>query len=197
MMQAVDSEVSRRKFEREVGHLREIEPTLISRGWWVMSADFPCVKVAFATVGMRPRVIPFAVKADFTDYDVRPLAITFVDPFEDRELAASEMMTHLPRLLPVDPAVPTEVAAQMPPQRINLYQHYPHMPTTPGFLCLPGTRAYHEHPAHSGDSWELHRNTGEGRLFALLETVWRYGTAPIQQFQFAVNVMLGQSEIPA
>lgn len=195
-MQAVDSEVSRRKFAREVGHLHEIEQTLISRGWWIMGAEFPYVKVAFATVGMRLRLIPFAVKADFTDYDVRPLAITFVDPFEDRELTAAEMMTRLPRLLPVDPAVPTEIAAQLPPQRIDLYQSYADRQTAPGFLCLPGTRAYHEHPAHSGDPWELHRNTGEGRLFALLETVWRYGSAPFNQLQFAVNVVLGQSEIP-
>jgi hypothetical protein len=194
-MQSADIEVSRRKFAREVGHLREIEQTLVSRGWWIMTAEFPYVKVAFATVGMRPRVIPFALKADFTDYDVRPLGVTFVDPFEDRELGAAEMMTRLPRLLPINPAVPTEIAAQVPAQRIELYQHYPHMPMAPGFLCLPGTRAYHEHPAHSGDPWELHRNSGEGRLFALLETVWRYGTAPINQF--AINIGLNQSEIPA
>jgi hypothetical protein len=194
-MQAADTEVSRRKFARELGQLRAIEQTLVSRGWWIMRAEFPYVKVAFATVGMRPRVIPFALKADFTDYDVQPLAITFVDPFEDRELTAIEMMTRLPRRMPFDPAIPTEIAAQLPVQRVELYQHYPHMPTIPGFLCLPGTRAYHEHPAHSGDPWELHRNTGEGRLFALLETVWRYGAAPINQF--AINIGLGQSEIPA
>jgi Predicted metal binding domain len=69
------------------------------------------------------------------------------------------------------------------------------MPATPGFLCLPGTRAYHEHPAHSGDPWELHRKTGEGRLFALLETVWRYGAAPMDQLK--INIGLGQSEFPA
>ena len=194
-MQAADTEVSRRKFARELGQLRAIEPTLVSRGWWIMSAEFPYVKVAFATVGMRPRVIPFALKADFTDYDVRPLAITFVDPFEDRELTAMEMMTRLPRRMPFDPSIPTEIAAQLPVQRVELYQHYPHMPTIPGFLCLPGTRAYHEHPAHSGDPWELHRNTGEGRLFALLETVWRYGAAPLTQFM--ANIVIGQSEIPA
>jgi len=196
-MQAADIEVSRRKFAREVGQLREIEQTLVSRGWWIMKAEFPYVKVAFATVGMRPRVIPFALKVDFTDYDVRPLAVTFVDPFEDRELTAMEMMTRLPRRLPLDPAIPTEIAAQLPVQQVELYQHYPHMPATPGFLCLPGTRAYHEHPAHSGDPWELHRKTGEGRLFALLETVWRYGSAPMTQLAINFNIGIGQSEIPA
>jgi len=69
------------------------------------------------------------------------------------------------------------------------------MPHIPGFLCLPGTRAYHAHPAHTGDPWEIHRAVGEGKLFNLLETVWRYGTAPINQVK--VNLGLAQSEIPA
>jgi hypothetical protein len=193
-MQATDPEVSRRKFVRELSQLRAIEQTLVSRGWWIMASDFPYVKVAFAAVGMRPSAILFAVKVDFTDYDARPLAITFVDPFADRELAAREMPTRLPRLVLADPAIPTDAAAQPSAQLVELYQHYPQKPAIPGFLCLPGTRAFHEHPAHSGDPWELHRSTGEGRLFALLETVWRYGAAPINQFTCTVG--MGQSEIP-
>ncbi len=195
MTQVADPAVSRRKFDREVAELRGIEPTLVSRGWWIMSTEFPYVKVAFAAVGSRPRLIPFAVRIDFTDYDAKPLAITFVDPFEDRELAAAEMMTRLPRLIPPAAELPTEVAAQVPPTMVELYQHYQHMPQIPGFLCLPGTRAYHAHPAHSGDPWELHRGSGEGRMFALLEAVWRYGTAPINGI--SINIGVSVSEIPS
>jgi hypothetical protein len=196
-MQTADPAVSRAKFDREVGELRAIEATLVSRGWWIMGADFPFVRVAFATVRMRPRLIPFAVKVDFTNYDAMPLAITFVDPFDDHELLPQEMCTHLNRMIPYDPSLPTEIVAQLPPQSLPLYQHYADRPAMPGFLCLPGTRAYHAHPAHSGDPWELHRAGGEGRLFALLETVWRYGTAPLDQLQFAVNMSFGQSAVPA
>lgn len=195
MTQVADPTVSRRKFDREVAHLREIEPTLVSRGWWIMSAEFPYVKVAFATVGATPRLIPFAVKVDFTDYDALPLAISFVDPFEDRELAAQEMMTKLPRLARLDPSIPAEVAAQLPPEA--LYQSYDHLPHMPGFLCLPGTRAYHSHPAHSGDPWELHRGRGEGRMFALLDAIWRYGTAPVRGLSINFVVGLALPEVPA
>ena len=191
MTQAVDPAVSRLKFEREVARLRGIESTLVARGWWIMSAEFPFVKVAFAAVRLRPRIIPFAVRIDFTDYDLLPLAVAFVDPFEDRELLPAEMMTQLPRRVAADPAAPT-----VPDQivAVPLYQSYPAMPGMPGFLCLPGTRAYHDHPAHSGDPWELHRTGGEGRLFALLETIWRYGTAPLTQF--SINMSLSQADVP-
>tara|TARA_R110000868_G_scaffold79256_21_gene225658 strand:+ start:5643 stop:6245 length:603 start_codon:yes stop_codon:yes gene_type:complete len=200
-MQVADPAVSRRKFDREVAQLRDLGSTLVARGMWVMQAEFPVVKVAFATVNCRPWTIPFAVRIDFTDYDVQPLAITFVEPFTDRELMPAEMQTKLLRAMPGEAVQQIEVngqpvAMQMAmPQLVELYQHYPQMPHIPGFLCLPGTRAYHAHPAHTGDPWEIHRAVGEGKLFNLLETVWRYGTAPINQVQ--VNLGLAQSEIPA
>lgn len=194
-MQVVDPTVSRRKFAREVGRLRDLGPVLQARGWWIMHAEFPMVKVAFATVNTKPRMIPFAVLADFTNYDVEPLDIKFVDPFEDRELLPNEMMTRLPRLVPVLVPAPGEEGIAVPQQMVELYQHYPNMPHLPGFLCLPGTRAYHTHPAHTGDPWEIHRAAGEGRLFALLETIWRYGTA--QASHLAVNLALGMTGIAA
>ena len=54
-----------------------------------------------------------------------------------------------------------------------------HHPDEIPFLCLAGVREYHDHPAHSGDVWELHRRGGAGRLVRLLEIVDRYGLSPI------------------
>jgi len=54
-----------------------------------------------------------------------------------------------------------------------------HDPDEIPFLCLAGVREYHEHPAHSGDVWELYRKSGAGRLVRLLEIVDRYGVAPM------------------
>lgn len=196
-MQVADPAVSRRKFDREVAQLRDLGSTLVARGMWVMQAEFPVVKVAFATVNCRPWTIAFAVRIDFIDYDVQPLAITFVEPFTDRELTPAEMQTKLPRAMPGGAVQQIEVNGQAilaMPHWVELYQHYAQMPNVPGFLCLPGTRAYHAHPAHTGDPWEIHRAAGEGKLFNLLETVWRYGTAPINQVQ--VSIGLAQSEIP-
>ncbi len=47
------------------------------------------------------------------------------------------------------------------------------------FLCVAGVREYHEHPAHSGDQWELYRSSGGGRLIRLLEIVSKYGLDPV------------------
>jgi len=35
---------------------------------------------------------------------------------------------------------------------------------------------------HSGDLWELHRNSGAGRLVRLLDVISRYGVEPINGF---------------
>ena len=50
------------------------------------------------------------------------------------------------------------------------------------FLCIAGVREYHDHPAHSGDIWELNRQEGAGRLVRLLEIIHRYGIEPIAGF---------------
>lgn len=200
MTQVTDPAVSRRKFDREVSQLRAIESTLVSRGFWIMSAEFPFVKVAFATANLKPRFIPFAVKVDFTDYDAQPLSISFVDPFDDHELLASEMIVPLKRHVPFGPEVSIEISTQLGQQLVSLYQSYPQRPDLPGFLCLPGTRAYHSHSAHSGDPWELHRATGEGSLFSLLNTIWCYGTAPIDRLSFQIGqiaLSLDQSAVPS
>ena len=50
------------------------------------------------------------------------------------------------------------------------------------FLCLAGVREYHDHPAHSGDVWELHRASGAGRMVRLIEIIHRFGIEPIIGF---------------
>ena len=50
-----------------------------------------------------------------------------------------------------------------------------HSPEDIPFLCIAGVKEYHDHPGHSGDPWELHRSSGEGRLVRLLEVISKYG----------------------
>ena len=47
------------------------------------------------------------------------------------------------------------------------------------FLCIAGVREYHLNPAHTGDSWLLHRKDGAGRFVRLLEVITAYGVQPI------------------
>jgi hypothetical protein len=63
---------------------------------------------------------------------------------------------------------------------------------------VPGVREYHAHPAHTGDSWLLHRGTGEGTLHALLHIVYQYGVQPLRDFAIGMRVVgFQQSEPPA
>lgn len=58
------------------------------------------------------------------------------------------------------------------------------------FICLPGVREYHDNPAHTGDSWLLHRGSGEGSLAFILEKIWVYGVDPISTFQLQAAVQV-------
>ncbi|MGA0594264.1 putative metal-binding protein [Enterovirga sp. CN4-39] len=195
MSQVVDPSVSRAKFERELAAYRAAEPTFVARGIWLMHAEFPVMKFAFLAAKLRPAQIVLAARIDFTDYDLHPLSVRFVDPFDDRELAKEQLQSLMRRL---DPAAPEELVAaamagQAPMPVQELVQGYPGVPA---FLCLPGVREYHDNPAHSGDPWFLHRSTGEGDLRNILEKIWRYGSDPITVMTFAISAQLSQQAVP-
>lgn len=64
------------------------------------------------------------------------------------------------------------------------------------FLCVAGVREYHDHPAHSGDPWELHRTTGAGSLVRLLDLIHTYGPGAVSGWGVAlvpqVSLAFGQ-----
>ena len=53
----------------------------------------------------------------------------------------------------------------------------------PPFICIPGIREYHNHPAHTGDSWLLHRRDGEGTLGFIVDKLYEYGISGIACYQ--------------
>lgn len=178
--QVVDPAVSRAKFDREVEQFRRLEGMHRARGWWLMSAEFPVVQVAFATPNCRPVSIAVCVRIDFTNYDLWAPSVVFVDPFTSRPLALEEVGLPFGRMLPDGTVQPM------------LQGH----PGRPAFLCLPGVREYHEHPAHDGDSWLLHRGKGEGGLFFLVDKISTYGSETVNSFQVQMNISLQQGIFP-
>jgi hypothetical protein len=113
-----------------------------------------------------------------------------------RVLNAEELPERMLRIDPgADPLVVTEALAGR--AHMPVAQMIQGFPGTPGFLCMPGTREYHDNPAHSGDSWMLHRRTGEGRLYNLLDKVSRYGTEPIIGLHVEPRIVLQRSLVPA
>lgn len=179
--QYTDPAVSRMKFDREIAEYRALAMEYGKRGWFLVHADYPHVLVVLSAPQTKPPVVVMGVAFDYTNYDAAPPSVRLVDPFTARPYKFSELPTQLMRALPQQ-QLPLPGAGEGMPQLI-VQQQQPymqaHQPEDIPFLCLAGVREYHEHPAHNGDSWELHRTTGAGRLARLLEVISRYGIEPI------------------
>jgi hypothetical protein len=193
----VDPAVSRAKFEREIANYRQLEQEYIQRGWWLVRAEFPQVFVVFGAPQLKPPAVVFGALLEFTNYDLWPPSVLLVDPFTRVPYKMNELPSPLPRaMLPVPgegegSGMPVEVQVQTLMQAYN-EEDVP-------FLCLPGVREYHEHPAHTGDPWLRHRRSGEGTLHFLLEQLYRYGVQPINRYGVQLQVRItgfAQEEVP-
>ena len=181
--QFADPTVSRRKFDREIAEFRSAIEEYGRRGWFLARADFPYALVILATAKTQPVSILCGVWFDYTNYDAAPPSVRLVHPLTCAPYKHAKLPTPLLRSLPANdpPAVPQgNVQVQLQPELQPLMQAYG--PEDIPFLCVAGVREYHEHPAHSGDQWELYRSSGGGRLVRLLEIVSKYGLDPIVGF---------------
>lgn len=178
----IDSAVARRKFASEVTKLHQQRDVLRSWGAWLARAEYPLVDVVFVPrktmkltapipqlsiiVSAQPSLgtleLPvlaaraFGVRLSLDDYDQRAPALTFHDPWTWDLLP--------PDRIPLGQTVDEHGKAQL----VVLNDH---PETRRPFLCIRGTREYHEHPQHTGDDWAMYR--GDAGLFSLLSTVWR------------------------
>jgi hypothetical protein len=201
--QSADPQVSRTKFDREVEEFRQLAGDYTRRGWLLVEAEFPRVFVVMAAPQLKPPPIVTGVLLDYTDYDLRPPSVRLADPFSREPYKARELPTNLPRQVEVD-AIP--IGLPLPPGIVapRIIQQQPLMqsygPEELPFLCIAGVREYHEHPAHSGDRWELHRRDGAGRLVRILEIIDTYGIRPLNGYGVSLVPQvtgLTQGEVPA
>lgn len=181
--QFTEPEVSRTKFQAELAEYEELRSEYEARGWLLVEARFPEVFVVMASPKLQPPAIICGVLLDYTNYDAAPPSVRLVNPFTREPYVARELPTALNRSMPAQalelPGLPQGGNLQMQVAQPLMQAHDPeHVP----FLCIAGVREYHEHPGHSGDSWELHRASGAGRLVRLLEVIDRYGVAPINAY---------------
>lgn len=197
-----DPQVSRAKFEREVEEFRQLALDYGRRGWLLVEAEFPRIFVVMAAPQLQPSPIVAGVDLDYTDYDLVPPSVRLANPFSREPYKASELPTSLLRRLEADadsfgmalpPGAPMRMIQQQP-----LMQAYG--PDDVPFLCIAGVREYHDHPAHSGDRWELHRRGGAGRLVRILEVIDTYGIRPVNGYGVTLVPQvtgLSQGEAPA
>jgi Predicted metal binding domain len=208
--QVVDPEVSRTKFQRQIEAFKRNEPDYRRQGWFLVSAEFPEVFLILTIPHLRPAPVLFGVLADFANYDVDPPSVQLVNPWTRRLLRSNELLSQLPRFgLIVRPESPAQVgpvspcpepaeqaspdlqnAAQSPPPGVaaavelrgTLLQSWG--PESIPFLCIRGVREYHRNPAHTGDSWLLHRGRGEGTLDSILSAIHQHGCLPVKDYLY-------------
>lgn len=162
-VQLVELGVSRAKLERELDAWDDQADLYRRRGWLLLRRDDLMVQVAFIAPVTLPTgtvlpVVTACIRLDYTNYDLEPPSLRFLD-----------IWTREPTAPPVQPAqlsVTGELQNLMPG---------PHPDTGLPFLCLPGVLEYHSHPQHSGDLWLVgHRAAqGAGRLATICERVWQ------------------------
>jgi hypothetical protein len=181
--QDVDPAVTRRKFDREIEEYHRLSKDYRQRGWFLLYAEYPNVLVAFASSKVKPAALVMGVQFDYTNYDAAPPSVRIVNPFTGEPLKFKELPNPLNRAVGQQ-EVP--LMGMAPGQNVVLETMQPYMQAYGmdeiPFLCVAGVREYHEHPAHSGDLWELHRPSGAGRLVRLLNLIHTYGVAPIAGF---------------
>lgn len=174
-IQIADPEVSKIKFERELSQFMSNAAYNRERGVILIRASFPDIVLAFTAANAHPRVIIFCVKINFTNYDLEAPSVEFIDVLTEAPVLFTDLLNHMPRKaggVPQDVQQPVNINIGPP----LIQAHAPHMKP---FLCLPGVREYHNHPAHSNDPWLTHRGLGEGTLGFLIDQLHKYGTDPI------------------
>lgn len=175
----VDPLVTRMKFGDEVSAFHRIERSYSKRGIWLVRADYPEVFIVFGAPNAKPlRLLAFGALIDFTNYDLWAPSVKIVDPITQVPYKGEELPPQALLLRRQPSGSPTPAGAPAPGNDLGRYMVW-HLAGDVPFLCHPGVREYHDHPAHTGDSWLLHRGTGEGRLSRIVEILFQYGSSKL------------------
>lgn len=155
----VDPAVTKDKLDREVGLWHENAEIYRKRGWVLLERVDTRVDVGFLAHlpfgGVNVPVMAACVRLDFSNYDLVPPSVEFIDPLSGEY---------------VNPIIQAVVPSPEGPRDLLVGSH---PSTNRPFFCVPGTREYHEHPQHTGDSWHLHRASKEGSLATICDRIWR------------------------
>jgi hypothetical protein len=196
VFQFVDPLVSRMKFAREVENFRKMEREYIERGWWLVRSEWPNVTVIMGVRQLRPPAVLCGVTLDFTNFDYWPPSVRLVDPFTLVPYKKKELPTELPRRvqaqLPEGVVLPPGLLPMISQPLMQAFgeEEIP-------FLCLRGTREYHQNPGHTGDTWFLHRRLrAPGSLYSILNVIYTYGVQPLLSYNLNFSVGFNGGQAP-
>jgi hypothetical protein len=169
-IQYAEPEVSQIKFLREIQGFEALQDDWRAKGVFLVKEEFPVAEFIFVAAKIRPASVVFSIRIDFTNYDVEPASIKFIDPFNRAILKRKDIPINfwqfkMPESLNIN------IPAELQVQKQDLLQGAPEVIP---FFCVPGVKEYHDHPYHTGDSWFLYRNTGIGNLNNLLDQLYNH-----------------------
>lgn len=172
--QVVQPQVSRTKFENEVAEFRKIESDWRKKGVFCLKAEFPTIQFVFIANNIKPSTVVFAVSIDFTNYDIEPPSIVFIDAFTGTPVTAKELNNigffQIIKQSIQLPGMPVGEPQQIEQRNPILMMGLNERP----FLCIPGVREYHNHPAHTDNPWLNYRTRGEGKLLFILDQLYNH-----------------------
>jgi hypothetical protein len=172
-IQVADPQVSKRKFEEQISKFKNVEVNYRERGILCSKLSYPDAYFIFAIPKLNPYPIAFAVRINFSNYDVEPPSVSFINPFTEQLLKREQIPIMFIQLNQTNPLQPQDLLQGMG--------------EIAPFFCIPGIKEYHDHPAHSGDSWFLYRTRGEGELLFILDQLYNHSIPMSKGFQ--VNVL--------
>lgn len=187
-LQYVDPEVTKLKFEKELQEFNALENEYRKKGVICFHVTSLSVSLIFAVPHLKPQPIAFAVNIDYTNWDVEPPSIQFIDPFTNKLLPREEIRIKFFQVRNKNNV--RVVNGRI--QEQDLLQ-----PGNPPFFCIPGVKEYHNHAAHSGDSWMLHRTKGEGKLCVLIDQLYNHSIAQSSNYVMSVNIGFNEAVIGA
>lgn len=179
--QYVDQNVTHVKFRHEVQEFENQRDDYRKKGVIFIEKKAFTISFLFAIPHIRPQAIPFGIQLDYRNWDVEPPSLKFIDPFNGNPLKKEEIPIEF--IQARDPRNPFIINGRI--QELDLLQGNQHYPP---FLCIPGIKEYHDHFAHSGDSWMAHRTRGEGKLITLLEQIWKHSVAQAGGYNVEANI---------
>lgn len=154
----VDPAVSATKLQRELDDWAAAESMYRQRGILVRQVDAVIVEATFIRRGQLfpAPYVAACIEFDYTNYDLEPPSLTFIDPFTGGPGAPYLPIVHVDQ--------ETKSAQALVPG--------PHPATGLPFLCIQGTWEYHSHMEHTNEPWlgELRRNRA-GSLAVLASRV--------------------------
>lgn len=186
--QYTDSEVSRIKFEKELNAFKQLVSDWRSRGVFLIKEEFPNLEFIYTAHKLSPPSVVFCVQINFANYDTEPLSIRFIDPYTGQRLTRKQIPINFWQV-----NVPPNFQPGAPIAPLDLLQG---RPDDHPFICIRGVREYHNHPAHSGDSWFLYRTKGEGKLGFVLDQLYNFSIDILQNYNFDLQFVIKYSQMP-